>query len=706
MTDISLNSLRVESGKAQLGARELVVALLAPSNSTATTGVGVDQLRSAAADSGIEASLVDVRIDGAEQTMEQAIFFLAGELPHEPDLFILIDEAADGYVPASLCERIEYHFPMAPIAVLMVQDAELVGVFDTYPTADYAFRGGALTTLIGAIADGPNGNSVASGGDIVVNQRQRENSNKLSELAMPYKITSIEGEDYKDIWLETPVAPKALAVDDTVESVFARERNIGRVLLVIPSQFNVYGADITPAYPWIGVLSIAAMLEKAGNHVEVIDMDADHLNLEAVLAHMESEKFDILGLTATTPTYPNAKQIAGEAKLRNPDIVTMFGGIHATTDWAECVRDPEFDFIAVGEAEVTVVELVDAILSGTNEYSGVKGIVYLDGESKMVANGARMLEPSLDNYPYPAHHLIGRLEKYAPPDTDAFPVASIMVSRGCPGQCTYCETKNIFGRKTRFRSPENVIGEIRDLVNNYGVKEIHFLDDVITANKKFVREFCKLLIAEPYRVNLLIPNGLRADMVNREILTLLKDAGLKSVGFGIETGNERVQKLIKKGITNDRVRESVKLSKELGLHTWGFFILGLPGDTEEAIRETIDFAIELDVKFAKFLILKPFPGSEVYYQLDERGLIDSRDFGSYGVYMPPVHHLEELTPERILSLQRMAFRRFYYRPSKILEHLMDIRSMTKFGAFCRGVMFIAAQTLKKRVVGIGFNTGG
>jgi len=136
-----------------------------------------------------------------------------------------------------------------------------------------------------------------------------------------------------------------------------------------------------------------------------------------------------------------------------------------------------------------------------------------------------------------------------------------------------------------------------------------------------VREFCDLLKQEPYKLNLEVANGLRADMVNEEILTALKEVGLRNVGFGIESGNDRVLKLIKKGITKDQVRKAVRIARDIGLETWGFFILGLPGDNEESIQDTIDFAIELNPKYAKFVFLKPFPGSEAFYQLEEKGLI-------------------------------------------------------------------------------------
>lgn len=250
------------------------------------------------------------------------------------------------------------------------------------------------------------------------------------------------------------------------------------------------------------------------------------------------------------------------------------------------------------------------------------------------------------------------------------------------------------------------MAEIRQWVETYGVKEIHFLDDVITANPRFVKQLCALLRNEPYRIHLEVANGLRADMVSESILRDLQSVGLKNVGFGVETGSDRIATLIKKGITKDQVRKAMAIAKKIGLETWCFFILGLPGDDRHTIQETIDFAIELDPKFAKFLILKPFPGSEVYYQLDEKGLIDSRDYALYGVYTSPVHHLETLSAFEILKFQQQAFRKFYLRPHKMWEHLRGLRSWGRWLSFLRGILFIGTQMLKRAPAGIRTHTGG
>lgn len=495
--------------------------------------------------------------------------------------------------------------------------------------------------------------------------------------------------------IRIPTVLKSTEKGESVEEILRRPRKPGRILLIVPSQVNVYGMNMKLAYPSLGILWVASTLEKAGHKVSIIDMDADNMDrIDKIYKIFEKESYDVVGLTAVTSTYISAVNIAKNIKKRF-SITTVLGGIHATVDSMACAEEKAFDFIVVGEGECTVIELVDNIMEGVRDFSHIKGLVYREKDGEIVSTGERKLASNLDDFPFPARHLIRNPSNYEPIDATFLPVAPIIVSRGCPGRCTYCQVKNIFGFYLRFRSPQNVIEEIRELVYKYKVKEIHFLDDVFTANRNFILKFCSLLKEEPYKLHLEVPNGLRPDMVDEKILMALKEVGLRNVRFGIETGNERVSKLIKKDIKKDRVREVMSLSKKLGLGTWGFFMIGLPGDDEKSIMDTINFAIELDPKIAKFPIFKPFPGSEAYFQIEKEGLIDERDLSHYGAYTYPVHHLKTLSRERIKELQQLAFRKFYFRPGKIFEHLKDITTFRKFISILRGFFFVVLKAFKK-----------
>ena len=623
----------------------------------------------------------------AQISVEDAIFELAVERT-APDLILLHESVSKGYDPSVISTRCLYNFPNSYIAIITEEESLNKDKFINYPSAHILLKMNAHKSLVSFIDSNDNDDRKSiEGDDLLLNNELFSHAEKSKSKAYGGGI---------DVWTQSeydiknnPSAPKELIDDLTVDAILARKRIIGKVMLVVPSQGSVYGLAVLPAYPAIGVMSLASILEKAGHHVTIIDQDADEIDNYGVTNEYIDGGYNILGITSTTPTYPDSLALAKVAKDNIPDVVTLLGGIHATNDSQACAKEPLLDFVVIGEAECTAVELVDAIMNpDMTDYSNIQGLAYEDQNGEVVFTKARELTPDLDDYPPPAYHLVRNLKRYKPADATTDRAMPLMVSRGCPGLCTYCQTKDIFGTRTRFRSPDKVLEDVRLLVNEYGLKEIHFLDDVITANKRFCREFFSKLIEEPYKLFLQVANGLRADMVNEETLTLLRDAGLSNVGFGIETGSERVAEIIKKGISKDRVRKSVKLAKDLGLDTWGFFIIGLPGDDEVSVQETIDFAIELDLKFAKFLILKPFPGSEVYYQLNAKGLIDSREYSEYGVYTAPVHHLDTLSQERILELQRLAFRKFYFRPKKIFEHIIAINTIEKFKVFIFGVWFI------------------
>jgi anaerobic magnesium-protoporphyrin IX monomethyl ester cyclase len=306
----------------------------------------------------------------------------------------------------------------------------------------------------------------------------------------------------------------------------------------------------------------------------------------------------------------------------------------------------------------------------------------------------RELEKDLDSIPFPAFHLINDLSKYSPPDAQDKPVVPIMTSRGCPGKCTYCQTKQIFGTKFRARSVKNIVDEIDMLVNKFGIRELHFMDDNLSTNRKRILDLCVELKKRNYPIRYEISNGIRADMVNDEILTALRSIGLVNIGFGVESGNEEILRIAKKGISKDQVRKSMKIAKKIGFETWAFFIIGLYKETGRTIQDTIDFAIELDPDFAKFLILKPYPGSEIFQQLSDEGLIDSCDYRKYGVYTEPVHHLHDLTSAEILNWQKKAFRKFYFRPGKILQHIIRISSWTRLKIAFKGFIFILSRIVR------------
>jgi radical SAM superfamily enzyme YgiQ (UPF0313 family) len=444
-----------------------------------------------------------------------------------------------------------------------------------------------------------------------------------------------------------------------------------KILLVNPSQSGVYGKMNPPDYPPMGLGYIGAVLEKQGHFVRIIDIEADKIKISSFVNHLYN--YDIIGLTATTPTFKSAEFICKLAK-ENSKAVTVLGGIHATIVPEECAKSKFIDYVVRGEGEETIVELVNG-LDKNKDIKKINGISFkING--RIISTPHRDLIKDLDSIPFPARHLFNH-QKYNYPDSLLNPAMPIITSRGCPHGCTYCCTKLIFSRRVRFRSAKNVVDEIEFLIKNYNVKEIHFWDDNFTLNKQRVFEIRDELKRRNIKLAFAFPNGLRVDQVDEEILKCLKEMGVYSMAFGVESGNQLILNNVKKGTTISQIELAYALAKKIGFETWGFFMLGLPGETEETINETIKFAKKINPDIAKFHILKPFPGTEVFEQLKEKGLITNFNYSDYGIHTMPVHKLPCLSEDDLLKWSKIAYKKFYLRPSKIIQQILRIKSIER-----------------------------
>jgi radical SAM superfamily enzyme YgiQ (UPF0313 family) len=446
-----------------------------------------------------------------------------------------------------------------------------------------------------------------------------------------------------------------------------------KFLLINPSQSATYGKASAPSYPPLGLSYIGAVLEQDGHQVHILDFDADRMNEEKIINFLKNFKPSLVGLTATTPTYDHAVSIAKLVKSVD-NIPVVLGGIHATITPQTCISNKFIDFVIKGEGEITTRELIRAI-ENNNNFSNIDGLFYKNN-GEIIQNKERCLIENLDDLPFPARHLFNQ-QKYTYPDALYSPVFPIITSRGCPGACTYCCTKLIFGRMFRFRSPKNIVDEIEFLVEKYKAKEIHIWDDNFTLIKKRVFEFCDEIKKRNIDLAFSLPNGIRVDQVNYEVLSSLKKIGLYSAAFGVESGSQKILNNVKKGTKINQIRGAFKLCKKLKIETWAFFMLGLPGDTIKTIKQTIEFAKELDPDVAKFHILKPFPGTEVFDLLSRQGLIIESDWTRYGIHTKPVHKLLDMNEDELMILLREAYRQFYLNPSKIIKEILRMKSYTR-----------------------------
>jgi radical SAM superfamily enzyme YgiQ (UPF0313 family) len=331
----------------------------------------------------------------------------------------------------------------------------------------------------------------------------------------------------------------------------------------------------------------------------------------------------MVGITAVTMTFDNAIKVIKDVKHINPQILTVMGGPHVTF----CARNtltefPELDVAVLGEGEKTVVELIQAVRH-TGDLKSIDGIAYRKS-SEICLTPTRELVRDLDTLPTPARHLLalGRYRALGMP-------ISMTTSRGCPFKCIFCVGRKMVGARVRYRSPRNVVDELENL-STLNFNQINIADDLFTANKKHCLAVCDEIIKRGLQIKW--TSFARVDTVSDELLAQMKAAGCTAVSFGIESANPEILKTIKKGITLQQVVDAVKMCTRAGIIPHASFILGLPGETPETIKETMDFGERLKKVGLSygFHLLAPFPGTEVCEQNDEYDIsILTNDWSQY-----------------------------------------------------------------------------
>lgn len=375
-----------------------------------------------------------------------------------------------------------------------------------------------------------------------------------------------------------------------------------KIALIAPP----YPLEEAPSPP-LGLCYVAAACEKAGAEVRIFDYIVRKFSKTRLEEDIKRFMPDVIGTTAVTMNYKKAADIIKTVKTINPSIITMFGGPHVSFDIENTLTDyPEVDIVLQGEAEETLQELVP-LLNDKTDWDTISGIAFRK-KNGIVFTGPRPLMEDLDTLPLPSRHLLP-MSRY---QALGFPV-SIITSRGCPNKCIFCLGRKMVGFKVRHRSTALVVDEIEDILS-YGFEIINIADDLFTASKKRVREFCD----EIERRNLTFKWSVfaRVNTVDTDTLTVMKKAGCHSISFGIESGNPEMLKRVKKNITLDQARNAVKACKETGISAHASFMAGLPGETLQSLNDSENFSKELDIEYG-YHFLAPFPGTTLREKNDE-----------------------------------------------------------------------------------------
>ncbi len=420
--------------------------------------------------------------------------------------------------------------------------------------------------------------------------------------------------------------------------------------------------------PPLGLAYLGAVSERGGDEVRILDMEVEESPLSLVL---REERPDLVGITANTIQIKAAWRVAQEIKAEMA-VPIVLGGPHPTVLPEESAQRPGVDIVVRGEGEATWVDLCPRLEAGAS-LEEVEGISYRQN-GRVIHNPDRPPIADVDSLPFPAHHLF-KMERYTnlqpTLDTVEGKSFSMLTSRGCPYRCTYCS--QILPRVWRMRSPENVVAEWRWLVKDLGAKEIGILDDSFNIDRQRVLAICDLLISQGLNhVPWIMINGIRANLVDEELLGRMREAGCIRTAFGVESGNQEIlDTVIDKRLTLKEIRAAFRAAKSVGMQTIGFFIIGLPGETEETIEDTIHFACELDPLVANFSMATPFPGTEMREVVLEKGRLLAQDWDDYAFFEDkPSFEMDGLPAELVERKWKEAYRRFYLRPNRIMRTLL------------------------------------
>ena len=429
------------------------------------------------------------------------------------------------------------------------------------------------------------------------------------------------------------------------------------------SLINVQISEGNNIVPPLGILYIAAALERQGHELQVFDIDPD---VSPCVEQIKVFAPHIVGLSCYTNTYPKAQRLTEKLKQELPHAIFICGGVHATAKPVETMRELRVDYLVYAEGERSTSRLGQGLESGAlEEIAGIKGLYYWKN-SEIVYTGPPELIDDLDSIPFPARRLLDfgpylvppgmirghALERITPP----------LPSRGCPYPCPYCASHIVQGKKVRRRTAANVIAELETLVRDYRIRGFYICDDLVTGDREWMMEFSRQLAQK----NLGLRWGCqsRVDYVDEEMLSVMKQAGCVQLDFGVESGSDQTLKTMKKKATADEARAAFALMHRMKMRACATFILGFPGETEDDMEETYRLAKEINADYTAFYFLTPYPGTPIYNMAVQNRWIDPASVAderyTHRQVSIPIMAIEH-APEKLAAIRRRFQNHFFAR---------------------------------------------
>ena len=413
--------------------------------------------------------------------------------------------------------------------------------------------------------------------------------------------------------------------------------------------------------PPIGLMYVAAALEKAGFEVQMLDNYLLKKPLGEVKKLVSDVNPQIVGITCGSATYARCIETAKAIKEAAPNCKVVVGGWHASYVPDSLLANPEIDYVVMGEGERAMTQLAACIINGDESAATAIAGVACIRQGTTIKNPPKFIE-NMDEIPYPARHLLpldlyDRTIEYL----NVKPADVMSIARGCIFNCGFCETRKLWGNICRAFSPQRVIGEIEDLQGRYGTKGIYFINDNFTLRKKETLELCNLMVKN--KLDLEWVCDTRVDLVNQELLEAMSRAGCKTIWFGVESGSQRVLQSIGRNTSLAQIETAFKLCRKNGIQTACSFMLGVPGETLKDMEESLRFAKKLDPDWCVFNVFIANPDSRLYQEV-----LDSKSYDQLDDFLLSVK-TKEFDYNSLLAIQRRFFRDFHRSPRQILKRV-------------------------------------
>ncbi|MBN1292897.1 MAG: cobalamin-dependent protein [Candidatus Latescibacteria bacterium] len=469
----------------------------------------------------------------------------------------------------------------------------------------------------------------------------------------------------------------------------------------ILGQFNQIYDDLKMVP--IGLAYLASVARKNGIEVKILDQYAECISMPSIEKMIKDFSPNLIGFSSTTPNYFAAINMVRHLKRVFPDIKTVMGGQHPSIFPDKVLKNDEVDYVIRDEGEYSLVALCNAIQNSNYNLAHIDGLSYKDSTGKTVHN-KQSASVVLDDLPWPAYDLLP-MHLYSSPSYTRFalPVYQMSASRGCPNQCTYCINAELnIAAKYRRRNIDDVLDEMEMLVNQYDAKQIQFWDPIFPLGKTYTFEFCEKLIERGLNKKIVWNSTTYAEFLSEELITVMARSGCKGLGFGIESGVPELLKSVNKKVNFNHLREMCRIARKKNIVVAGAFILGFPGETRDMTQQTIDFAKSLDIHYAQFSIMVPYPGTPLYKELHEKGEIVDSGEDDYVRYnqsigltdLEPIYISKGRNWEELKAMQKQAYTQFYFRPRLFLMHIPHLRPQL-FLRMIKSFLAVVGLLLKK-----------